>query len=165
MTCPVRNITFANAELEDAELLLRRYDPTNSNHFSVDQKTGEPVARSGCLRWDREPVDKAQPADFYGISVTRDAVLRDRRFPRRNLLQPPNYTGLLGITAEQVRRSSTEKTAARAVADPLPVTGSTDTHNEAHALIRVGGNPSGRQRDRVASNVARHMRPIHDLDT
>lgn len=156
----MNNPSVERARLDDAELLLRRYDPMNTDHIAFDQQTGQPTFRSGCLRWDREPDDPSRPADFHGISVTRDAILAAEGIPRRRTLQPPRYTGLAGVTAGQVRESSTQTVSALAVEDPLPANSEGDAHNLAHALIRVDGSASRNQRDRVASNVARRMRTV-----
>lgn len=155
------NVAVEQAPVDDPELVLRRYNPNNADHRTINQQTGEVTIRSGCLVWDREPEDRDAQVDYYGISVFRDAILIGMGIERSRVLQPPNYTGLLGLTATQVRQSSTPSTTADVVADPLPVTGEHDIHNVAHALIRVGGNTSRNQRDRVASNIAKRMRPVN----
>lgn len=138
------------------EVLLRRFNPANSDHTSVhDQKTGERRLTSGALRWDREPEDESRPLLRHGISVFRLGVLRQHHLPKAQVLDPP-HVGLAEAIAERIRLAGTAylPNPIDVVEDPLPVTGPGDAHNVAHSLITCQPNLSKNQMKRVKTGIA-----------
>lgn len=120
--------------VNDADVLLRRFNPKDESHWTVDEATGLGRMRSGALRFDEEP------AVGKGCSVYQASILATRSLTRASCLELPDWR-LAEITASAVRslrreHKPEETSPFDAVQDPFP-SGEEGAHarDAAHALI------------------------------
>jgi hypothetical protein len=152
------------APLAGGELLLRRFDPDSSGHFDIDQEYPEqpPQLRPKALRFDRTPKNiSGLPAQFFGCSVFRRALLDQMGLPYSVVLEPP-FVGLAEVSADDARKVGQDQTpnpidAVEDLITPLWADGS-DLYNVSHGLITFSKSLTGTQRDRLATKLCRKMR-------
>lgn len=141
---------------DDAEL-LRRFDPSNRDHVSVDQGTGKLRFRSGGLRWD--PLETSEWGDLLGCSVYDHDVLRMNGLNANNCLDDPTWsTASVGaLTVRTLVRENLPDAPSpfEALSDPVS-TPAAKVHEVAHAQIvhstRLKG--SGKWYQRLAKSFA-----------
>lgn len=123
-------------QLGDGELLLRRFDPANINHFSArDQNSGERHFRSGAFRWD-----EIEGSTSRGCSVYSEQKLAFHGMDADSILDDKSW-GIGRISAMAVRAVERNGVGGvfDAVEDPWPdgrANGS-DLRGAAHSLITI----------------------------
>jgi hypothetical protein len=138
--------------IEDKNLLLRRFNPSNPDHYSVDEATQELRLRSASLRFD--PYD-----NIRGCSVYCDEYLAANRLARSDILEEASWR-IVGATAAGIR--TLETGLLDAILDPWPdgPNGSRPV-DVAHSLITaplsVGRNAMGKLAKKLARDVFREV--------
>lgn len=137
--------------VENSESVIRRFNPKDPNHYSVDQETEEIRLRSGFLIWDEIEKPDSDFNNGVGASVNRLEYLTALGFEPSTVIEKPNYVALGKAEVSDLRQVNNTEV----IADPVPH----DIHGTAcveatHGLIALSSTVSKSQRRKIASRVA-----------
>lgn len=124
------------SQIADGDLLFRRYDPTNNDHWTTDESGSGGRVRSGALNWDPRTVEP----DKLECSVYQDSKLRSLGHDHTICIETAGWE-VAASDAQQVRqlkRATVPEASSPfdAVEDEYPV-GRQGAHERdaAHAAI------------------------------
>lgn len=87
-------------QVADGDLVFRRFDPTNSSHWTVDEgRQNGGRLRAGAFRWDPEP--SSSPSRF-GCSVYQQSRLQQLNLSQNACLDDPGWQ-LASVDPGEVR--------------------------------------------------------------
>ncbi|MDQ1248486.1 MAG: hypothetical protein QG597_2859 [Actinomycetota bacterium] len=149
--------------IDDAELVLRRYDPADPHHCVVDQMTGRARVTAAAFTFK-----EAQPAEReFGhllASCNRDVVLASMGVSRQSVIRPPHWR-LAGAVVRDicaVVMITDSEPCFEVFANPLRQGCADQTAEEAsHALISLVRSELSRNKQRrLVSDMARRFTPM-----
>ena len=149
---------MANGDpVDEAELMLRRFDPVNDRHCWVDQADGgtKRIA-GGALNYGSD-----------GYSFFQDSVLERNDLGRPIILEVPSWA-IAGANAGEItnlERGEPPQKLLSVVEDAYPEGQEGAARRDvAHALVKLPEEMATKSMtDKWASLIARHLRPIsHD---
>ena len=153
--------------LAKEELVLRRFNPENENHFVVDEAGFPARLRQSAFRWDRFP-ERPETALRMECSVYHLAALTAAGLGAQGCIEAerPNWR-LAALEVEEIttfqRPNMPDDNPYDVVADPYP-SGVADAHprDQAHALIRHDLPQKGA--DRWSRDLASKFRILPEPD-
>lgn len=115
---------------EDSSIVLRRFDPTDPGHYSLDEKTGQKRIRSGAFVFDDEP-------DYggRGCSVFEEPVLRAHGADRLAVVEAARPHWAVAESDCKTVREVSRPTVAGNPFDVVQAPDSEEVPGVAHALV------------------------------
>ena len=113
-------------------MLIRRFDPTNEHHWSVDEENGEPRIRSGAFQFDDEP-----NYGGMGCSVFQESLLVRLGHSRWVVIEEERPHFAVAMSEVQLVRAVTRESVSPTIY-PFEVVEAPDAQEVpgvAHALI------------------------------